>query len=184
MEKGEAAYRRYISGDSDAFGEVLDIYRDSLIFFINRFVKCEDIAEELAADCFTELIIHPKRYNFSVSLKTYLFTIAHHKAVNYIRRSIKIRFIPLENASVKSTEYLDFEEKLFKEENKRLLNESLFKLKDDYRTVLHLIYFEEMSYKDAAKVMKKSVKQIDNLVQRAKLSLKNILQKEGFEYAE
>lgn len=184
MNKGESCYQRFVNGDSGAFSEVLDIYRDNLIFFINRFVKNEDIAEEIAADCFAELIVHPKRYNFSASLKTYLFTIAHHKAVNYIRRSEKIKFLPLDEVRQKSVEYEGFENEIFLDERKKQLNTALFELKEDYRTALHLIYFEEMSYRDAAKVMKKSVKQIDNLVARGKTALRNKLEKEGFVYEE
>lgn len=184
MDKGAYCYQQFLGGNSDAFSEVLDIYRDSLIFFINRFVKNEDTAEEIAADCFVELIVHPKRYNFSTSLKTYLFTIAHNKAVNYIRRSEKIKFLPLDNVCQKSAEYAGFEDEILRDEKKRQLNDALFEIKDDYRTALHLIYFEEMSYKDAAKVMKRTVKQIDNLVTRGKAALRNKLEKEGFVYEE
>lgn len=184
MDKGAYCYQQFVSGDSDAFSEVLDIYRDSLIFFINRFVKNEDTAEEIAADCFVELIVHPKRYNFSTSLKTYLFTIAHNKAVNYIRHSEKIKFLPLDNVCQKSAEYESFEDEILRDEKKRQINDALFEIKDDYRTALHLIYFEEMSYKDAARVMKKTVKQIDNLVTRGKAALRNKLEKEGFVYEE
>jgi len=47
------------------------------------------------------------------------------------------------------------------------------------REVIHLIYFENLSYEEAAKVMKKNKKQIDNLLYRAKSALRTILGKEG-----
>ncbi|MBR2220459.1 MAG: hypothetical protein IJ974_05730, partial [Phascolarctobacterium sp.] len=40
-----------------------------------------------------------------------------------------------------------------------------------------LIYFEEMTYEEAAKVMKKNRKQVDNLLYRAKKELRIILGK-------
>lgn len=52
----------------------------------------------------------------------------------------------------------------------------------EYREVLHLLYFEDMSYDEAAAVLKKNNKQIKNLVYRAKKSLKIALEKEGFNY--
>ena len=61
------------------------------------------------------------------------------------------------------------------------LRTALNGLREDYRTILHLLYFEELSYEQAAKVMKKSRKQIDNLAYRAKLALKVRLEKEGME---
>ena len=41
-----------------------------------------------------------------------------------------------------------------------------------------------LSYEDAARIMKKSRKQIDNLVYRGKIALRKILEKEGFVYEE
>ena len=40
-------------------------------------------------------------------------------------------------------------------------------------------FFEELSYEETAKVLRKNKKQIDNLVYRAKGALKKILTKEG-----
>lgn len=184
MINAEESYIRFVQGDRSAFSDVLDTYRDSLIFFINNFVRNEDTAEEIAADSFAELIVHPMRFSFRSSLKTYLFQIAHNKAVNYIKRSEKLKFVPLDEAVEKSNDYMDFENHVLADERNRVLHDALFKIKDDYRTALHLIYFEEMSYKDAANVMNKSVKQIDNLVARGKASLKKVLEKEGFVYEE
>jgi RNA polymerase sigma-70 factor (ECF subfamily) len=63
------------------------------------------------------------------------------------------------------------------EEQKTLLR-SLSELHPDYRDVLHLLYFEEMSYREAAAVLKKSEKQINNLVYRAKNALRAAMQQE------
>ena len=70
------------------------------------------------------------------------------------------------------------------EERKRQLYEAMEKLKDDYREALYLVYFEDMSYRQAASVMGKSESQITKLVYRGKQSLKIILEKEGFDYAD
>ena len=53
------------------------------------------------------------------------------------------------------------------------------KLSQDMRVAVHLVYFEEMTYEEAAKVMKKNRKQIDNLLYRAKKELRIILGKDG-----
>lgn len=47
------------------------------------------------------------------------------------------------------------------------------------RVVIHLIYFEKMTYDEAAKVMKKNRKQVDNLLYRAKKELRIILGEDG-----
>lgn len=63
------------------------------------------------------------------------------------------------------------------EEQKTLLR-ALNELRPDYRDVLHLLYFEEMSYREAAVVLKKSVKQINNLAFRAKNAMRAAMQQE------
>ena len=184
MDNGASSYRHFLNGDENAFSEILDMYRENLIFFINRTVNNLSVAEELAADAFAELLVHPKRYDFSVSLKTYIFTIAHNKMVSYIRKASRFTMVTCEEAPVKSLEYASFEENIIKEERKKMLHEALLELPNDYRMVLHLIYFEDMSYADAGKVMHKNVKQVTNLAYRAKNSLRTILEKGGFSYDE
>ena len=46
---------------------------------------------------------------------------------------------------------------------------------------MRLVYFEEMTYAEAARVMGKKSKQVDNLLYRAKRELQNILGEEGME---
>ena len=65
------------------------------------------------------------------------------------------------------------------DERKRAVNAAVAALPEDMRTVIHLIYFEEMTYAQAARVMKKSVKQVDNLLYRAKKALRVRLGEEG-----
>lgn len=184
MDNGASSYRHFLEGDENAFSEILDMYRDNLIFFINRTVNNLSISEEIAADAFSELLVHPKRYDFSVSLKTYIFAIAHNKMVSYIRKASRFAMVTYDEAPAKSLEYASFEENIIKEEQKRILHNALLELPEDYRTALHLVYFDDMSYADAAKVMRKNVKQITNLVYRAKNSLRSILEKGGFSYDE
>ena len=147
-------------------------------------MKNEDTAEEIAADCFAELIVHPGRFGFKSSLKTYLFSIAHNKSVNYIKKNARLTLFEANKPIEKRSEYIEFESDVLKDEQARLLHMAFPKIKDDYRTALHLVYFEEMSYKDAARVMHKTVKQVDNYVSRGKTALRKILEEEGFSYEE
>ena len=89
MQSGEECYRRFLDGDKSGFDELMDIYHDSLIRFVQRYVKSEADAEDIAADTFLELLIHPKRYSFKSSMKTYIFSVAHNKSVNFLRKDRK-----------------------------------------------------------------------------------------------
>ena len=87
------------------------------------------------------------------------------------------------NPTIISREKSDFfetlEETVLTDERKRVINNALCLLSDDMRIVIHLVYFENLSYKEAARVMKKNHKQIDNLLYRAKKELRVILGKDG-----
>lgn len=61
-----------------------------------------------------------------------------------------------------------------------MLYQALKKLSSSHQQVLWLVYFEDFSHKEVARIMKKSVHGIETLVYRARLALKTELEKEGF----
>ena len=52
-------------------------------------------------------------------------------------------------------------------------------LSAEQKEVVILVYFQELSCQEAAKVLKKNVKQVYNLSYRAKEALRTVLQQEG-----
>ena len=90
-----------------------------------------------------------------------------------------IKFVELTEAENQADAEYDPAETVLKDEKKRIVNNALEKLSDDMRAAVHLVYFEDMTYDDAARVMKKNRKQIDNLLYRAKGELRIILGKDG-----
>lgn len=64
-------------------------------------------------------------------------------------------------------------------EQRRILHFCMEQLKSDYREALYLVYFEGMSFAEAAYLMGKSEKQIADLVYRGRKALKKNLEKEG-----
>ncbi|MDD4291790.1 MAG: RNA polymerase sigma factor [Clostridia bacterium] len=168
---GESSYRRFIEGDESGFNDIVHEYRLNMIFFVNRFVNDIDVAEDICADVFVNIYENKHRYNFKTPLKTYLFVIARNKAIDCLRKRKKETILD-ENIVQSEDELIDA---VISDEEKRRLSKAMDGLNVDYRTALHLVYFEELSYADAAKVMRKSEKQIKNLVYRAKIALKRDL---------
>ena len=179
METGEMYYRRYLDGDPTAFDGILQLYRNQLTFFINRFVRDLDTAEDLAIDTFMYLIVHRHRYNFKTSLKTYLFMIGRSRALDYLRHQNRFTMVELSDAERELPSVPGPEESILREVQKQELNRAMDTLPQDMQTVLHLVYFEELSYEEAAKVMRKNKKQVANLLYRAKAQLRAILGREG-----
>ena len=61
-----------------------------------------------------------------------------------------------------------------------LVQKAMKRLKPEYSQVLYLLYTEEFSTEETARIMHKSKRQIGNLVYRAKNALRLELGKEGF----
>lgn len=168
----EQLYRDYLYGSAAAFEQLMELFREHLIFFLYRYVRDMHAAEDLAEDVFVELLLHRHRYHFKCSLKTYLFTIARNKAVNYVKREAKRHELNEAFVLHEDDEAAVLEEHLLKEETQRRVSAGLQKLSEDHRTVLHLLYMEELSVKDAAKVMGKTPKQVESLAYRARGALR------------
>lgn len=179
MDNGASSYRRFLDGDESAFDEIMKELFDNLVFFIDRFVHDIHAAEDIAIDAFSDLVVNKHRYNFKVTLKTYLFMLGRSRALNYIKHRKVIDFVELTEADKAPSEHETLEEIVLADERKCVVNNALNALPEDMRVVIHLIYFEDLSYDEAAKVMKKNRKQVDNLLYRAKKELRIILGKDG-----
>lgn len=179
MDNGACSYRRFLDGDESAFNDIMEQLFCKLVFFIDSYVHDIHAAEDIAIDTFSDLIVHKHRYNFKVTLKTYLYMIGRSHALDYIKHRKIINFTELKEAQNLTDDGRILEEKILADERKRIINSAMSKLPDDMRAAVHLVYFEEMTYEETAKVMKKNIKQIDNLLYRAKKELRNILGEEG-----
>ena len=179
MDNGASSYRRFLDGDESAFECVMKELFHGLVFFIDSFVHDTHAAEDLAIDTFSDLVVHRHRYNFKVSLKTYLYMVGRSRALDYIKHRKVLTLVELSEADGAEDDTAALEELVLADDRKRQVHAAIAKLPPDMRVAVHLIYFEEMTYEEAARVMKKSRKQVDNLLYRAKKELRIILGKDG-----
>ncbi len=170
MDHGESSYRRFLEGDNSAFDEIMKAHFDSLLFFINGFVRDLPAAEDIAIDTFSDLLVHRHRYDFRVSLKTYLFMVGRSRALNHLKAQKRHVHISLEDVGTLP------EPAGLPQEDRSALNQALDTLPEDQKLAVYLIYYQALTYREAAKVMKKSEKQVDNLLYRAKKALRIILE--------
>lgn len=181
MDRGEELYQRYLDGEEGAFDQIMAEYRYRLIFFIHEIVRDTDAAEDVAMDVFCYLLMHPKRYRFGTKFSTYLFMLAKSRAIDYIRHRDHFQWVSTDKEAIELCDEKTLEEAVLENEIKRTVHRALAELPETMRQVVHLVYFENRSYRDTALIMKKSPKQIDNLLFRAKEKLRHRLGKEGEE---
>ena len=178
MDKAADSYRRFLDGDERAIDEVMAELFFPLVFFVNRYVQDLPAAEDIALDAMTELCVHRSRYNFKVTLKTYVFLLGKSRALNWLKHRKRLRETELTEAEALAEEN-ELERRALDSDRKRAVNAALARLPEDQRLAVHLVYFEELSYEETAKLMKKDRKQVDNLLFRAKKALRDILGEEG-----
>jgi len=182
MDNGAILYQRYLNGDNDALEELVKMYNDSLIFYINGFANNITISEDIVADTFFKIIVKKSHFKNDYMFKTWLFKIARNNAIDWLRKQSKRQSKPIEDSKNELSDKETLENAIIKGEQSRQLHDAMATMHNDYRDVLHLIYFEDMSYENAAAVLGKNAKQIKNLVYRAKQTLKLTLEKGGFIY--
>jgi len=179
----EEAYAAFCGGDQSAFDQIMHEFRQGLIFFLRSYVKSYETAEDLAEDTFVELIIHQGRFRGQSSLKTFIYSVARHKAIDHIRREQRRPTVALDEIDHWQGDEDTPEEHYLAQERAQVIANAIATLSPDYQEVLRLLYLERLSYDDIARIMRKSNKQIDNLAYRARNTLRTALGKEA-EYLE
>ncbi len=182
MDIGASSYLRYLNGDDTGLTEIIRQYKDGLTLYINSYVNNIFTAEDLMEDTFFKLAAKKPRFSGKSSFKTWLYAIARNIALDYIRKNSKISDTSIDDLSNYIAEESTIEREYLIKEQEILLHRTMRKLKSEYFQVLYLVYFEGFTNEEIARIMKKNKRQVENLIYRAKGTLKSELEKEGFEY--
>ncbi|MCR5418239.1 MAG: RNA polymerase sigma factor [Lachnospiraceae bacterium] len=186
METDEEIYDRFLGERNEEDLRILfNRHKESLTLFLNGFVHNIDDAEELMLDAFAEAAAGPTLFSRRSSFKTWLFSIGKNLARMSLRkagREASLREAVGDGASVEDYGAPDLF--ILRSERNRRLYEAMSHLKDEYREILILLYFEDMSREEAGRVMGRSRKQIYNLAERGKKALREQLEKMGLGYGE
>ncbi|SKC88274.1 RNA polymerase sigma factor [Maledivibacter halophilus] len=177
MDTDKELMASFQGGDKDAFERLIIKYRHKAISFSQRFIHDPFMAEDIVQDAFAYIYVYKDKYNSKYSFKTYLFTIIRNKSIDYIRKK---RDTPLYDDKSLISKGEALEDTIIKRDKANCVNRNLNKLKEDYKTAIHLIDYESFSYKEAAKIMGKSNAGIKVLIYRARKKLKSLIEKEGY----
>ena len=179
---GEQLYHRFKSGDNTAFEELVALYEEEMSKFVYGIVRDTHETEHLVIDTFAQLVLNKKSFEGKSSLKTYIFGIAKNLSMKHMKKRSKEQHIPFEEiAELDVSNGVTIQTVLEKEADSSRVVNAMRDLKDEYHAILTLLYYEDMSYKEAAKAMNKSEKQIKDLAYRAKVALKKRLDQRATE---
>lgn len=176
---GVSSYRRYPAKDPEVLEILVREYSDALVRYACCYVGNAVAAEDIMEDAFALYIARNHSFESKEQVRCWLYKTVRSRAVDYLRRHK--REVSLENLA-QELYVSDVYENVVERERKQLIYSSMQKLPQQYRAVLQLHYLDDFTVEQICKILKKSSKQVYNLLNRARTSLKELLIKEGISY--
>ena len=167
-EDDEALFGRLLDGDGDALRPLMERYGDALTLYANGYVRDIDAAEDIMIEAYSRVLARRPRLRGG-GFKPYLYKTARNLALRHIR--LRGRFMGLDELRGEPEDVARVEDDILRDERSRALYRCL--------EALYLVYIEGMSYDEAGAIMRKTRKQVDNLVQRGKQAMRPLLAEEG-----
>lgn len=175
MQTDDTLMQRVREGDDDAFGEIVDRYKDSLVNYLTHLARSRDRAEEIAQDAFVRLYRNADKYREQERLGPYLFRIATNLVVTEARREKRWSLLlPRLHASTRQSEPAP-DSNLLTDEIQRKVHAALERLPLKYRAPLVLFEIEEWSYEEIAQSLEVAVGTVKSRISRARELLRRHL---------
>jgi RNA polymerase sigma-70 factor (ECF subfamily) len=176
---------RVRQGDSHAFAELVDKYKQPVINVAARMLRDPVEAEDLAQNVFVQVYKSADRYRVASKFSTWLFTIVRNLCLNEIRRRSRH---PADSMDASHPDQEDqplqqFEDKTTASPPETLLHgelatkidEALAELPENQRTAIVLCRQDELSYEEIAEVLGCSLSATKSLIHRGREFLKQKL---------
>lgn len=169
-------------GDRASFAALLQRYRAPLIHYLNRMVRDQASAEELAQEVFLRVYRARRRYSPDARFTTWLFRIATNLALNRVRdsraqRSAEAPMEELEPARLGGIRdsHRTAEQEMIEQERVRKIREAVLALPEKQRAAVILHKYHDMDYVEIAKILGCSTSALRSLLFRAYESLRERL---------
>lgn len=167
-------------GESDAFRELVDAYKERLFAFVYRMVRDHHVAEDVAQAAFVKAYEALDSYNQKYAFSTWLFTIAYRLCLNDLRK--KKPYSGEVDFSRVGRDEEDAPQMLASTEEARRLQGLIWSavdaLKPAQRSAVLLFYREGMSCEDIGRVLEMPTVTVKSHLHRARAKLRESLSAE------
>lgn len=172
-----------LGGDRDLFGVLVARYEKRVINYVYRITHRYEEAHDLAQEIFVKVYLALDRYDPKYQFSTWLFRIAQNSAIDAIRKKA-IFEVPLtrnddDESEARDREFADDGISPYRAlKNKQLgsaIDTAVEKLPPDYRELIQLRHFAELSYEEIASMKKLPLGTVKNKLFRARNLLKDAL---------
>ena len=176
---------RAIEGDERAYAELFKKYRDSVFFMVLKMVNNHTDAEDLMFEAFEKAFNRLNYYSPQFAFSTWLFKIASNNTIDFIRKKKALTVsLDVEFSHPDDWSYINSiaagirtpEEDVIRQQRATFMREKVALLKDRYRRLIELRYFDELSYEEIAKSLSIPLGTVKAQLFRARELLANILE--------
>lgn len=179
MDNGAVYYQLFQDGNNEGIEKIIREYRSGLQMYLFSVTGDMTLAEEMTQETFVKIFTTHPKYYAKAAFRTWLYTVGRNLTLNELRRRKKE--FPARETGIYETDAEDSpEEAYLKTERQRALHTALKTMPQNYAEVLWLTYFEELTSVEIARILHKSVHNVDVMRARAKVMLASRLRKEGF----
>ncbi|HEX8172151.1 MAG TPA: sigma-70 family RNA polymerase sigma factor [Thermoanaerobaculia bacterium] len=173
---------RILGGDRDLFNALVTRYQKRVVNYVYRITHRYEEAHDLTQEIFVKVYLALDRYDPKYQFSTWLFRIAQNSAIDALRKK-SISEVPLarpaDDEDQKDREFADGGVSPYRAlKNKQLsaaIDDAVGKLPPDYRELIQLRHFAELSYEEIASMKKLPLGTVKNKLFRARNLLKEAL---------
>jgi len=173
---------RVLEGDRDRFTELVKRYEKRVINYVYRITHRYEEAHDLAQEIFVKVYLALDRYDPKYQFSTWLFRIAQNAAIDVLRKKSIAEVSlakPGDDEGTKEREFADTGVSPYRAlKNKQLsaaIDVAVLNLPPDYRELIQLRHFAELSYEEIASMKKLPLGTVKNKLFRARNLLKDAL---------
>lgn len=175
----QSLVRSILNGNTQAFSFLIKKYEKLVFHMIQKLISDDSSMEELAQDVFMKVYEKLPGFRFESKLSTWIATIAYRHTINHLRKSKKMVYKELEEAS-EDRFFVSHEspDKVYESKDTgQYIQEHIQKLPAHYRNILYLYHIEEMTYPEIVEITGLPVGTVKNYLFRARKLLKEQLRK-------
>jgi RNA polymerase sigma-70 factor (ECF subfamily) len=178
-----ALVARILEGETDRFTELVGRYEKRIVNYVYRITRRYEDAHDLAQDIFVKVYLALDRFDPKYQFSTWLFRIAQNSAIDALRKKT-VTEVPLsrptdDEPGGKEREFADAGISPYRAlKNKQLsaaIDKAVEGLPPDYRELIQLRHFAELSYEEIATMKKLPLGTVKNKLFRARNLLKDEL---------
>lgn len=165
-------------GDRAAFERLFGAYEHRLYRFLLGLVREPQVAEELTGDVMLEVWKNAARFRGQSKVSTWIFGIAHHKAIDALRRRAPAH-VDLDELRAVQDAGAGPEALAVADSARRALADALLELTPEHRAVLELTFTNGCSQAEIAAIVGCPVNTVKTRVFYAKQQLRRIFERRG-----